>query len=376
MSDTITPSEFIRSTTVDQPEHLLWRKVNLVYLVFVFVPMLMNPEQRTDTTIWLATLLSIAVFMPIYWRSYDVGPAGVLPMASAMAAIGCALSLVSFGGNTFIIYAMATAGHASTPRRAILFSLGVALAYSVVLAYVGLPLKLLVVVMVIGSVVMLGAIFSRMQSLRNAELRLTQEEVKRLAQMTERERIGRDLHDLLGHTLTLIAIKSELAGKLMGRDTVAAEIQIHEIESIARKALGEVREAVSGIRASGFDAELASARLSLLSAGVSLDARVPALPKLASEIESALALGLREAVTNVVRHAGADRVEVELQTDRQSLALSISDDGRGMTKQAGNGLTGMRERIEHLGGRMTVDSSPAAGTRIRIWLPTPSAIPA
>ena len=109
----------------------------------------------------------------------------------------------------------------------------------------------------IGGVVMVGAMFGRIQERRNAELRLTQDEVRRLARMNERERIGRDLHDLLGHTLSLIAIKSELAGKLLARDASAAATQISEIESIARKALGEVREAVSGIRASGFSAELA-----------------------------------------------------------------------------------------------------------------------
>jgi two-component system sensor histidine kinase DesK len=221
----------------------------------------------------------------------------------------------------------------------------------------------------IGGVVMIGAVFGRIQSQRNAELRLTQDEVRRLARMNERERIGRDLHDLLGHTLSLIAIKSELAGKLIDRDTRAAAIQVSEIQSIARKALSEVREAVSGIRASGFTAELAAARLSLLSAGVSLDARIPALPELASDIEAALALSLREAVTNIVRHAAADRVEVELQADRRSLALSISDDGRGSPIKPGNGLTGMRERIEQLGGRLNVDSAPGLGTRLRIWLP-------
>ena len=102
---------------------------------------------------------------------------------------------------------------------------------------------------------------------------------------------------------------------------------------------------------------------------MSLDARIPALPQLASEIESALAMSLREAVTNIVRHADADRVEVELQADPRSLALSISDDGRGSAIKPGNGLTGMRERIERLGGRLTVDSAPGLGTRLRIWLP-------
>jgi two-component system sensor histidine kinase DesK len=353
----------------DRSDWSLWRRINLIYLVFVFLPLLLDPALRSDAKAWMASLAAIAVFLPIYWRSFEARPVAVLPIAMSMVLIGSALTPISFGGNTFVIYALATVGYGLSARAAALFYVAACLAYGVVLSLSGLPPWLLLPVAMIGGVVMIGAVFGRIQSQRNAELRLTQDEVRRLARMNERERIGRDLHDLLGHTLSLIAIKSELAGKLIDRDTRAAAIQVSEIHSIARKALSEVREAVSGIRASGFTAELAAARLSLLSAGVSLDARIPALPQLASEIESALALSLREAVTNIVRHAAADRVEVELQADPRSLALSISDDGRGSSIKPGNGLTGMRERIEQLGGRLNVDSTPGVGTRLRIWLP-------
>lgn len=347
----------------------LWRRVNLVYLVFVFLPLLLDRSLRSDPTAWLASLAAIAVFLPLYWHSYVARPSAQLPIALAMVLIGCVLTPISFGGNTFVIYALATVGWSMAVPFATVFYVVASLAYAAVLKLSGLPLVLVLPVALIGGVVMIGAMFGRIQDRRNAVLRLTQDEVRRLARMNERERIGRDLHDLLGHTLSLIAIKSELAGKLIARDADAAATQIGEIEAIARKALGEVREAVSGIRASGFRAELATARLSLLSAGVSLDARIPALPELASEIETALALSLREAVTNIVRHAAADRVEVELQADPGVLALSISDDGRGSPIKPGNGLSGMRERIEHLGGRLVVDSAPGVGTRLRIWLP-------
>ncbi len=347
----------------------LWRRVNLVYLLFVFLPLLLDPSLRIDANAWLASLVAIALFLPLYWRSYVASPAAVLSIAVAMVLIGCALTPISFGGNTFVIYALATIGWARAAPFATLFYVLACLVYGVVLKMSGLPLMLVLPVAFIGGMVMFGAMFGRIQERRNAVLRLTQDEVRRLARMNERERIGRDLHDLLGHTLSLIAIKSELAGKLLRRDASAAATQISEIEAIARKALGEVREAVSGIRASGFSAELATARLSLLSAGVSLDARIPALPLLANEIESALALSLREAVTNIVRHANADRVEVELQADPRSLEMSISDDGRGSPIKPGNGLTGMRERIEQLGGQLRIDGAPGIGTRLRIWLP-------
>ena len=370
-SDALSPATAHASQGDADGHWPLWRRVNLIYLVFVFLPLLLDRSLRTDPSAWLASLAAIGVFLPLYWHSYVARPAAQFLIVLAMLLIGCLLTPISFGGNTFVIYALATVGWTMTVARAVVFYLAACLVYAAVLKLSGLPLLLVLPVAFIGGVVMFGAMFGRIQDRRNAVLRLTQEEVRRLARMNERERIGRDLHDLLGHTLSLIAIKSELAGKLIDRDVSAAATQIGEIEAIARKALGEVREAVSGIRASGFSAELATARLSLLSAGVSLDARIPTLPELASSIESALALSLREAVTNIVRHAAADRVEVELQADPHSLALSISDDGRGAPIKPGNGLTGMRERIEQLGGRLVVDSAPGVGTRLRIWLPLP-----
>ena len=186
--------------------------------------------------------------------------------------------------------------------------------------------------------------------------------------MAERERIGRDLHDLLGHTLSLVAIKSELAGRLVDRAPLEAKAQMAEVESVARKALAQVREAVVGIRATGLEAELAAARLALLSADVRLDQRI-ATVALTPEAESVFALGLREAVTNILRHAHARRVDVELSADAGGVQLLISDDGRGGPIEPNTGLAGMRERLVALGGGLQYDSAPGSGTRLVLSLP-------
>ncbi len=348
----------------------LWRKANLVYLVFAFLPLALSPSLRDSALAWSATLIAIVLFLPLYWVSYTQPAPRQLLVCGGIALIGLALTPFNYGGNTILIYAMAAAGYGQPAKRAVAIGIAIVLAYAAVLQFSGQQLFPTLMLVLIGGSVLMGAILGTAQERRNAELKLTQEEVKRLASMAERERIGRDLHDLLGHTLSLIAIKSELAGKLMSRDHASAAAQIADIETIARKALGEVREAVSGIRATGFAAELAAARLSLLSAGVSLDTKIDQMPALASEIESALAMSLREAVTNVVRHAAAGRVEVEIESSPRALLLSISDDGRGAAIAPGNGLTGMRERLEKLGGQLSVDSVIGAGTRLRIWLPT------
>ncbi len=174
----------------------------------------------------------------------------------------------------------------------------------------------------------------RLNADRDAELRLTHDEVRRLAALAERERIGRDLHDLLGTTLSLIAIKSELAGRLLKREisqrsdekTTSAQREVADIEAVARKALGQVRSAVAGIRATAIAGELASAKLLLEASGMQLQAQIDPVA-LSPEHETVLALGLREAVTNAQRHARATQVAVRLRADAKDAVLTVQDNG-------------------------------------------------
>ena len=343
--------------------------MGLLYLAFVFIPLLFWREAPLQP--WLASLAAVAVFLPMYFAFFRWRGARQRALVPAVAALGLALILVNPGGNTFVIYSFAMAGTVLPMRHAVLAA-GVILALmaAVFLARMPFPFAVAYVATtaVIGGMVLGGVLLSRARARRNAELRLTQDEVARLAALAERERIGRDLHDLLGHTLSLVAIKSELAGRLVDADPQAAKFQIGEVESVARQALAQVREAVVGIRATGLQAELAATRLALLSADVHLDQRLApvALP---AALESVLAMTLREATTNVLRHAHASRVDVELLHDAGELRLVISDDGRGGALQPGNGLAGMRERIAGVGGQLDIDSPPGGGTRLQVTLP-------
>ncbi len=205
---------------------------------------------------------------------------------------------------------------------------------------------------------------------RDAALQLSQDEVRRLAATAERERIGRDLHDLLGHTLSLITLKLELSRKLLDRDPERSRLEMAEAEGIARQALAEVRSAVTGIRASDLAAELAAARLLLECQHVHLHYTPP--PPMPVEIEHGLALILREAATNIVRHADAHQAWVEFTQDGRQLALQIRDDGRGDVQTEGNGLTGMRERVSALRGTMQVKSARGQGTTLLVQVPLPA----
>lgn len=344
-----------------------WRKLNLIYLIFAFLPLVWV---RDSLVLGIgATVLAIAAFLPIYWTQYSAEGRRGLYAAAAVAAIGFALTPWNTGGNTFLIYAFATLGFSQHWRVAVAASLLIVAAYGGWLLFLGLPLPFLLAPVVIGGAVLAGTILGRREMQRNECLRLTQAEVGRLARVAERERISRDLHDLLGHTLSVIALKSELARKLAERDGSVAASHIGEVEQVAREALKQVREAVTGMRSAQIAAELLNARLALVGAGLQFEARVDPLPPLDPPQENALAMALREATTNVLRHATARRVEVELSRVGRAVQLQVQDDGRGCVASPGNGLTGMRERVEAIGGRLQVDSAPGTGTRLRVLLP-------
>jgi two-component system sensor histidine kinase DesK len=342
----------------------------LAYLAFVYFPLVFWQDRPMSAIV--ATLVATVLFVPVYVVSHRLEARGRLALPLFVSLFGYALIPYNPGGNTFIIYAMAMAAACLRPRPAILLSalffVLMAVEFYFVMSNATVALASTAAVAVIGTMVVAGTIYSRARARGDAELRLSQDEVRRLATMAERERIGRDLHDLLGHTLSVVALKSELAGKLLERDPAAAGAQIHEVEAVARQALAQVREAVAGIRATGLQAELAAARLALLSADVHLDQRLAPVT-LGAGSELTFAMGLREATTNIIRHAQARRVEVELTSDADGHRLSIADDGRGGIQRRGNGLAGMRERLQAQGGTLELESAPGAGTRLVLWLP-------
>jgi two-component system sensor histidine kinase DesK len=212
-----------------------------------------------------------------------------------------------------------------------------------------------------------GNTFFAERNRMNHKLRRANEEIEQLAKVAERERIARDLHDVLGHTLSVITLKSELAGKLIDRDPERAGKEIREVEEISRAALTDVRDAIRGYRSRGLTAELAHAKSTLETAGLSVQCDAATTVALPAMQESVLSLAVREAVTNVVRHAQARTCRMRLEQYNGSCRLQIQDDGLGGSSLEGNGLRGMRERVEMIGG--TLQRSTESGTTLIITLP-------
>lgn len=219
---------------------------------------------------------------------------------------------------------------------------------------------------IIVSISLMMAAFARTTAAMN-QLRATQAQLEVLAVERERNRVGRDLHDILGHSLTVITVKAELAGRLVDADPVRARSEIAEVEGLARGALADVRATVAGFRGVNISGELAAARSALDAAGI--DADLPAATdSVPSDRRELAGWVVREGVTNVIRHSGATRCRVLLDA-RQ---VEIADDGVGASASgvaAGStGLAGLRERVESAGARMTVGRSELGGFCLRVSL--------
>jgi two-component system sensor histidine kinase DesK len=359
-----------------------WAWIWLAYSGFLFLQPLFEPSRL----MWLGTTTVFAAFIGVFWvyfRACDVGSVLRYWMIAATFALGFVTFPWNQGASCLFVYAAAFLPFTvvSTRRMLASFLLQVLLVlgegyYFTVRTphgqfHVGWPNTLIAIflMVVIGG----GNVFFAEQQRAERQLQAAQEENISLAAVAERERIARDLHDVLGHTLSVIVLKAELAGRLLrdttAPDTARAATEIGDVERTARTALAEVREAIGGYRSRGLGAEIEAARRTLDAAGVTLVAESPATHNaaLSPQEETVLALALREAVTNIVRHARATTCTLRFATEGGQRRLLISDDGQESELREGNGLRGMRERVESVGGQLSIESS--GGTRLLILLP-------
>jgi two-component system, NarL family, sensor histidine kinase DesK len=216
------------------------------------------------------------------------------------------------------------------------------------------------------------------------KLRETRAELARMAVADERLRIARDLHDLLGHSLSLITLKAELAGRVIGADPDRAAAEIADLETVARRSLGEVRAAVTSYRQPSLAAEIAAARQMLSAAGMDCRVDAPASIELPAETDALLAWTVREGTTNVVRHSGARGVTITITVTGGEASADIADDGVGPAWLAGDapsaggpgvgehgsGLTGLTERARLAGAQVTAGEGPGGkGFRLMVRAP-------
>ena len=334
------------------------------------IPFLVTPlyiSRFANAAGWLFFGAVTLAFLAMYFRSYWVRGRELWLLTAATAALGIAFWPMTHAAGAFFIYAAAMFAQSEPPRR----SFGVIGALAAIIMGEALLINRnwYSTIWPLGFTILVGAINVHFAQVgrSNARLRLAQDEIEHLAKVAERERIARDLHDVLGHTLSLVILKSELATKLADRDPERAREEIRDVERIAREALAEVRAAVTGYRAGGLQSEMQHARSALATAGVAFECDVHSKTSIPPSHEAVLCLALREAVTNIVRHAGARKARLTMRVSETACAMTITDDGRGGTAPFGSGLTGMRERVAALGGSLVRDGKP--GTTLTVTLP-------
>jgi two-component system, NarL family, sensor histidine kinase DesK len=349
----------------------------LLYLSVIFVqPALLHASAGA----WGACIAVTVVFLTAYFRGHWLRGRDLWPIILVNVALGAAFAPTNPGGYVFFVYAASFAARLERVSEAVAW-IGAAAAAGFLTAFAShAPLYLWIALgLVTPFVASVG--FHQAQSARATEsLRRAHDEIERLAAVAERERIARDLHDVLGHTLSLIVLKSELASKLAEREPGRAVREIRDVEAVSRAALHDVREAIRGYRPS-LAGELVRAR------GLLETARIAATVDVSFEardldayvgVEDALAFALREAVTNVVRHSNASRATIRGWRDSPSerLVLEVTDDGRGTSGPEGAGLRGMRERVAAVAGRITSMAAGGRGTRLTVAIPIAPAPPA
>ncbi len=346
-------------------EGRLWRLFNLGYLLFYFTGWLWQPPQAADL---IAAGLAIGVFLPAYFLAFQCNDRRALPYIVIMEGISWATAGFAGTHGVFHTYACVQSAFQQPRRRALLLIGLLTIAQAGFALVSNQPTITIIFNLIFGIFIGIACIATAEGIQRERRLKRTQVLERQQATLAERERIAHELHDLLGHTLTMVALKAEVAAKLLQRDPDRAGEEMREVASAARSALGEIRAAVYDMTATSVESEIDRARLALDAAGVDLQISGEVPRTLAPALGKTLGLSIREATTNIVRHSQASAARIALDQADDRVELVIADNGVGPTStREGAGLSGLRHRVEALGGDASIERE--GGMQIRIRLP-------
>jgi two-component system sensor histidine kinase DesK len=361
-----------------------WRVAGATFIAYPIVRIISQPAEPVVAALVLAATASFTLLLWAVARRDPMDPRRASPWLAvldvAILGLVAAAEISAPGHGWFVLfYYASTAASTLLPERR---AIGLIVAAGVVAALTLTQSVDIASALIQGlSVSIIGVTVFAMTALRrtNVKLHVARQELATLAVAEERNRIARDLHDVLGHSLSLIAIKSELAGRLLPAEPERARAEIADVEQVAREALASVRETVGGYRQPSLDRELANARVVLDASGIdaTIEHGVGPLP---SPQDVVLAWAVREAVTNVVRHSAASHATIRTSRHGTQAELEVVDDGSpevasagaplpGANAGDGTGLQGLRERLEGAGGRL--DAGPGAGGGYRLIATVP-----
>lgn len=343
-----------------------WSYISLMFSLFFFLPVIVNPQLNNSVTLTSIFLLYFAFIGLFFWSLFSVGKAAALPAIGII--ILCTFGTVIYTGtNALFGYSAFFSSYYFRIKSACAF-LVINLFAQVIAAYVlnNMHVYFLGPSIAITLALFIYGHFSRNEALNTLNNEVQAEQMEQLAAIAERERIARDIHDLLGHSLSSLALKSELAEKLIKKGELEqAQQEIKEVASLSRTTLSEVRQAVSGLKQQSFKGGVEKLSEQLQRLGFHTELDISPL-KLDASTESTLLLLSKEWVTNILRHSNGDRVTISVIQSNNEIVLAISDNGTTDNIQLGNGIQGMQSRVEELKGRFKVDASNGVSMTVAI----------
>ncbi|NRQ41762.1 sensor histidine kinase [Rheinheimera sp. YQF-2] len=340
--------------------------VYLINLIFYIIPLF-----TVRFTLWqyLSMAAALLLFLFCYFWAYRCSRRDMHWPIAGIIVVATLITPVNPGSISMFAYAGFFIGFAYPLRRflllmALLITLLVTLDLTLTIHW---NLFLIMGVPIVLAVSLLGRAEQAKHKHRLAELQ-SEDEIKQLATMVERERIARDLHDILGHTLSSIILKADLAEKLLARQhTDAAQQQLSELSQIARDALSQVRQSVSGYKHQGLAAEITKLLSRLRDAGFQAVLKGD-IPQLDARRETALILALTELVTNVIRHSKGDSCSLSFLQQGNEFSICLNDNGQAIEIKEGNGIAGLRERLAAIGASLALQQHDGVTARIQLPL--------
>ena len=312
-----------------------------------------------------------AVFLAAYFYSFRnyQRPSRLRLPSLLILALGVGMAPLNAGANVFFSYPAWFLGRAFSTRTSTAVAFGIAGLVVAVTAVFRLDINFFLPAFLLSlGLGLMSAATRRIETTRDA-LTQSRAETAHLARIAERERIARDLHDTVGHSLSVIALKSDLAAQLAGKAAPEAADEMRAVNEVARQSLAEIRATLSGYWELSLDAELEALRSSLQQAGIDASIDGSTLD-VGPHVETALAMCCREAVTNVIRHSEATHCTVLVDLESDTAVARIADNGIGMQGEPGNGLNGIQQRVVQMGG--DVFFSKGDGTVVEVRIPVPA----
>lgn len=322
----------------------------LIYLPTFAIPWIWIPPSALQLVL---SMILVAAFLLTYIISFNLR--GRTLWFAVIGMVGLTFAAIPIGGGwtALTVYPTMQAARFRPMRLAVVAIIAMIMAFLLAGFLSGNPIMwwlpgLLMPVLLSGAALSREVFYER-----TFALLATQEEVRRLAGLAERERMARDLHDTIGRTLTLVALKADLVSRLASRSADDAINEAKLIASEARTGLEQLGTALAGHIGGSLEKEIGDSLKALAAVGIVAE-QVGDPTTIPADVGALLAMTLREAVTNVIRHANATRCGIGIAIGGDAVRLTVTDDGVGGPIEAGNGLTGMRQRLFAAGGRMSI----------------------